>query len=160
MQRRGFSLFEILIAMSLASIILISIIYFVSAAFEARRSAIRLNTAVFLAENLMNRIKSKKDTSSDSGEFENFPDFSYEYEIEDIEWDPTSLEGVGESGASQDDLSSQLAEYRDEAGLQTEIKSGIVIRLKKYSVKVMYDNGKEFELVFHKGFDIANVTAQ
>ncbi len=154
-RKSGFSLIEIMIAMSIAGMILVSNAYLIIASFEARRSAARLNTAVFLAENLMNEIKNREDAVDESGEFEEFPGYGYEYGIEEVEWDPTSLDAVAEGTPPEDEMTAQLAQYREDAGLQMNIASGIVIRLRKYSVKVIYDEGKNYQLTFHKGFDIA-----
>lgn len=93
--QKGFTLLEMMIAVSIVSIVLVSV-YRIHAQSLAMIEAARFHAiAPTLAQGKMAEIlmKSKEDITSDSGDFgENFPDYAWKADVEDIE----QTEALGE----------------------------------------------------------------
>ena len=86
----GFTLLELMIAMSVLSIALVSI-YKLQGQSVYMMSTVRFyTTAPLLAREKMSEFETlkKEDLDSDSGDFgDEFPDFSWNSEVEDAEWE-------------------------------------------------------------------------
>lgn len=156
---KGFTLIELMIAFTLAGAILGSLSFLLITSLGARKSAVQLQTATFLAEQKLNEIKASTDGSSDSGEFEAFPEYAFEYDIEEIEIDPFSMASSSEEDIDEDNMSSDqaLRAYQENSGGIDAPVSGILLRMIQYTVVIKYGYGKEYKLEMFRGL---NVVAQ
>lgn len=147
--RQGFTLLEVIVALGVAGVILGTLALTINNSINSRNEAAQLQTAVFLAEQTMNKIKVKTDDSSDSGDFEEFPGFAYEYSIEEVEVDIFELISMAGEG---DEEKSEALTYKEERGQFQESASGFInITLKKYKVTIQYGDNLAYTLRMTRG---------
>ena len=147
-KKQGFTLIEIMIAVSIASAVMGMLIFMIMSSMELRKKSIRLNTAVFLAMNLMDEIKGKEDLTDNTGSFENNPGFSYSYTRKEVEYDPFS--GVTtDPGTKEQNI---LQENR--ASRTTELSTGILFGMFQYNVHIYYQDKQLYELECLRGLKI------
>lgn len=144
----GFTLIEILIAISIASIVMGMLIYMVISAMDLRKKTIQLNTALFLAQNMMDEIKNKEDLVDNSGEFQNNPGFSYSYSMKEVDYDP--LSGIAQS--TKDKEAQTLQQHRAEKS--SEISTGMNFKMRQYNVNLFYKEKKIYDLECLRGLKI------
>ena len=152
-KKSGFSLFEVLIAMVITGVILGSLTSLIVGAIRARNEAADMQTAIFLAEQTMNRIKTEKDTMSDQGEFEDFPGYSFDISVEEIEMDAFELlSGTG----VEDQVDNAMLEYRRDNSMITESESGFInLHLLQYNVTILFGDNNKYELTMFRGTGVS-----
>jgi len=150
-QNQGFTLIEILIALTLASSVMGMVIYTITSSLDLRKKTIRLNTAVFLAENLMDEIKNKEDLVDNSGSIKENTGYSYSYSMKEIDYDPLS----GLTGSDSNNTNNTLQEHR--AGTSTELSTGLTFKMRQYNVSIFYNEKLIYDLECLRGLKIEQV---
>jgi prepilin-type N-terminal cleavage/methylation domain-containing protein len=145
---QGFTLIEILIAISIASTVMGMIIFMIMSSLDMRKKGVRLNTAIFLAENLMDEIKNVEDLVDKSGELDNNPGFSYSYSMNEVDYDPFS----GLSSAIKNKEQLTLQQHR--AGQSSELSTGLSFKMRHYKVIIMFQKNKLYELECLRGLKV------
>lgn len=153
--KKGFTLIELIIALSIAAVVITMVVYMIMSSLEMRKKAARLNTAIFLAENLMNQIQNQRDLVDDQGDFQENPGFSFSYSMKENEFDPFSgtMEPSGTGDKKQAPKTpSPEAQYRE--GQTTEFSAGVIIfTLKKYTVIIYYKGQEIYHLESLRDFN-------
>lgn len=133
-QKKGFTLFEIFIALALVSVFFSSVFALMSKTTRLQKEAEDLTVATHLAQQIMETIKNGTDESSQDFPLEGFPNFSASYSIEDGEYD--------------------LAKLAADAGQDIETATGAILDLTHYQVVITYANNKTFVLDFYRGEEV------
>ncbi|MDH4262735.1 MAG: prepilin-type N-terminal cleavage/methylation domain-containing protein [Spirochaetia bacterium] len=147
-QKQGFTLIEIIISIIMASAIMGMLIFMITSSMDLRKKAVRLNTAIFLSEKLMDEIKYTDDLVDKTGEFENNPGFSYSYSMNEIEYDPFS----GISSSIKDKEQAILEQHR--ASQSTELSTGLTFKMRKYNVVLFFQSKEIYTLECLRGLKI------
>jgi len=159
-KNNGFTLFEVLIAITLAGSILGSLSYLLMSAMKTRRDAQNLHVAVILAQKVMNEIKTSEETKSDNGTFDSNEGYSFEYTIEEVEkpiidfflgTDSTTTGDDTENSTSNSDM---IMEYMKSNGLIQDTSQSITIKMLQYHVTIKYGNNQKYEINFFRGKEI------
>ena len=138
--RLGFTLVEIMIAMALFGITFGSIAYMIITSLNARHESEVLNRMVTLARTKMNEIKTKRETETEEGEFDAWPEYGYQYSILEIEVDLFRYKDLIESPED---------EFRETSDIQDTATGGIV-KLLHYNVLVKHRSGDSYTLDFYR----------
>lgn len=147
-RQRGFTLIEILIAITLASAVMGMILVMIMSSLDLRKKASRLNTAVFLAEKLMDEIKNNAELVDKTAEVEGNPGFGFSYSMSEIDYDPFS----GLSTSQKD--KEQLLLQQQRASQSTELSTGLTFKMRKYNVTMFFQEKKIYELECLRGLKI------
>jgi len=144
----GFTLIEILMAITVASAAMGMIIFMITASIDMRKKALRLNQAIFLSGKYMDEIKNKPDIVDSSGEVSDYPGFRYSYSMSEISYDPFS----GSTSPVQSKEQETLREYR--AQKSTELATGLSFKMRQYKVILFYQEKKIYELECLRGLNV------
>ena len=125
MEKKGFSLLELMVSLLIISATIVTTIPNISQAVKMSRRARTMVTAIQLARNLLNdvQLEGKINERKDDGSFEDFEGFSYEYQIEKVKLKEIMI-------ASQDEDSNLSAK----GDLNVD-------RLFKISLSVLWEEG-------------------
>jgi len=154
--KKGFTLIEVIVALSLAAVILSGSVYNVLAAISLRNDAQDLYNAMFLAEQVLNQISVKDKPESGNGEFENYPGYTYEYLVEEEDVDIFSLFSQVEEAEEKKKEEGDLGGFEAliaESGSDLSILSGVTIAALSYKV-IVYFGDRSYELKTQKGNDL------
>ncbi len=149
---KGFTLIEIMVAIALFSAVFGSISYMVISAMSARKNAADLTRAVFLARQMMNTIKTRRDTASDQGDFQAFPGYKFKYEIKEIEVDLNKLADL--TGGAIDNVEDDRTAFLEERGQTQDTATGAIFKMLQYVVVVTYGNKDEYKLEYYRGMGV------
>lgn len=157
LSQKGFTLVEIMVSLALFATIMASSIGLISKSIEYRVKSQDLNNAVFLAQQQLNSIKTISDEKSDSGSYDSFPGFSYEYEIKEEEIDLMALaESMLGDGASQMFDPSAMATIlgeKNSSGTEN-LNTGPLFVMLHYQVTITYNQNQKYKLDYYKGIGL------
>ncbi|MDH5716565.1 MAG: hypothetical protein OEZ22_02880 [Spirochaetia bacterium] len=157
---KGITLIEIMVALLFFAGVFTFIQYFLIGGIQARKEAGDLQKAVFLARESMNQLKAKRETFSEEGEFEAFPEYKYSNEITEEEIDLLDFAGslMGEEDEETDEESNdtkekikELAPSGDSENKDLESAPSIIFKVLHYKVTIIYGDNKEYTLDFYRG---------
>jgi len=152
----GFSLVEVVVTIGFVAIFLTAIGTFLAYASFYRKEAGDLNRAMFLASQKMDEIKNLEKDASDSGEFEQFPGMSYEYEVINRKEDLVSFFSEDRVEQEGDEKSGQIQEFLEEKGVDRELASGLEFPVRYFVVIINYGNHKSYRLDYFRGEDVGS----
>lgn len=132
--KKGFTLFEIFIALTLVSVFFSSVFALMNKATSLQQEAEDLTVATYLAQQVMETIKSSSDEASEDFPLEGFPNFSATYSVKEEEYD--------------------LATLATNAGQNIDTVTGAILNLTHYQVIITYAVNKTYVLNFYRGTEV------
>ncbi|HRP69259.1 MAG TPA: prepilin-type N-terminal cleavage/methylation domain-containing protein [Turneriella sp.] len=151
-KRRGFTLIEVLMALTLTAALSGLIIGSVVNAMSMRQKALSLNKAITLAKKKMHEIKALNKTDSGRGDFVGMPGFKFEYLIKEEELDLQKM--ANEMGMGDAVADSPAAKYFKERNASAKSATGLAFRLLHFHVTVTWNEKDSYSLDYYRGLGI------
>ncbi len=140
----GFTLIEVMIAMSLFGAVFGSIGYLLISAMDTRGDAIILHRSTLLAKKQMNKIKQVLKETSEEQKIEGFPNYRYHYEIQKKEIDLLNYASL------QDEQENNSFSVRSNEAENRESVTGGIIKVLHYQVTIQHKSNLKYTLNYYR----------
>ena len=140
-KKSGFTLIELTIAMALFGIVFGTISYMIISAMNARYESKILDQMVILAKTKMNEVKKIVKEDSQQKEFDAWPEYTYQYSVNEVEVDLLGFNDQIES--------SPLDKFKKSNTKRDSVTGGIV-KLLHYVVTIKHKSGASYSLDFYR----------
>jgi len=150
--KKGFSLIEVVIALSIAAYCMAETYSLISRGIYLQRQAISLTNAVFLAKIKLAQIdaSAKLETTSAKGDIPGYIGYKYEVDVKEEELDLLKLAENSRAGKPPadilgEDANSKMSDLLKKRGQSQGSKTGGLIKIFKIRVAIIYPIGAKEE---------------